>query len=65
MQAVFSRKPEQSNMVTEPCPENSNATDMLCVECGWTGHATLPKAPWVVFMQHACKMRTESHSTKD
>jgi hypothetical protein len=60
----FTRLPQRRDMVTEACPDRAHATDLLCVECGWQGH-TEADAPLVVFMQHPCRLRTESVSTGD
>jgi hypothetical protein len=64
MKPAFTSKPLSSSMVTEPC-EKPNCVDMLCVECGWTGHCEPQDAPWPVFQQHNCKLRTESISMGD
>lgn len=46
---------DSSDMATEPCPLDSNAIDILCVRCGWEGHAKVPHAPWPVFQEHIRK----------
>jgi hypothetical protein len=61
MRNGFTDRPRSEFMVTQHC--GMNAYDLLCVECGWEGHATLPDAPWVVFQEHKCKPRTESLSS--
>jgi len=60
MRNEITDRPRSEWMVTERCTQRPNDTDLLCVMCGWEGHATLPAAPWVVFQAHACRLRIES-----
>lgn len=64
MRASFTNAPQVQNMVTEPCTLK-NCVDMLCVDCGWTGHCEPQDAPWPVFRNHKCRLRTESVSFGD
>jgi len=63
MRNVVTNRPRSEHMVTERCTQRPNDTDLLCVECGWEGHATLPEAPWVAFQEHKCKLRAVSISS--
>jgi hypothetical protein len=70
MRPAFTDKPLAENMVTEPtdtvlayASAHKKCTELLCVECGWQGHAHFPDAPWPVFQTHKCKLRTQSIST--
>lgn len=55
MSTTFHRlTPAASHMATEPVDKYSVL--VLCVECGWEAVVTVPKAPWVVFKDHPCRL---------
>jgi hypothetical protein len=54
----FHHEPSAGDMVTEHCSETG--TCLLCVACGWEGHAEVPDAPWYVFRTHACRLSLET-----
>lgn len=57
MQTTFHRmKPSQMSMIVEPDEHDHQVSRLLCVECGWEGEAHLPAAPWVIFMNHPCRL---------
>jgi hypothetical protein len=57
----FTTKPKADDMVTEHC--SPTGTCLLCVACGWQGHAEVPDAPWVVFQTHECRLSVRSVSS--
>jgi len=73
MQSGFTTTPRAEDMVTEDCSllpyptslPHYNCKDLLCVTCGWEGHAHFPDAPWPVFQTHKCKLRTFAVSLGD
>ena len=64
MKSMFTSAPRARDMVTEPC-EKPNCLDILCVECGWEGHGEPKDAPLPIFINHKCRLRTQSVSTSD
>ena len=60
MNGIVRLQPDARWMVTEPCGDKD--IDLLCAECGWQGHATLPDAPWYVFQAHGCRLVAERRS---
>jgi hypothetical protein len=61
--AFVRMNPRADNMVTQPSDMDNSTILILCVECGWEGHAWGGMAPWPVFMGHKCRLLTESVST--
>lgn len=45
------RTPKAENMVVD---YSGSAYTWLCVACSKEGNGSIPTAPWVSFMQHAC-----------
>ena len=58
MPTEFHHRPDSRDMVTEVC--GPTTTDLLCVACGWQGHAEIPDAPWTVFQTHECRLSFET-----
>jgi hypothetical protein len=73
MKPSFTTKPLPENMVAEKSMDcvgmryhgdhNYPCIDILCVECGWTGH--FGDGSTDHFFNHKCKLRTESISMGD
>lgn len=55
--------PDVNNMVTERCEDDPFAIDILCVECGWTGH--FGDGSTDHFFNHKCRLVSQMASTRD
>lgn len=60
--------PAVENMVTEVCDDDrclfkGTALDILCVECGWSGHFNDGSTDH--FFNHKCRLVSQMASTSD